>query len=275
MIKINGKTIVSEKFPNKETKVIDFIENINRDECLLELKYESDEDLVALMFAKKRLDEKGFKTKLFIWYMPYSRMDREMPGNLFTLKYTCEFISSLNFLEVIVMEPHSDKTIENFKNYGTNIKDIYPVKDWVYKVMKEENFTSRDHIVYPDKGARARYADVNLPNLLTFDKKRNIETGVIESIALRDGEVNKGSKCIIIDDLCSKGGTFMSVGKSLKEMGVKEISLLVAHCEDTIFKGDLLKENSPIDVIYTSDSILTESHPKIKKLALEMEKYGN
>lgn len=275
MIKINGKTIVSEKFPNKETKVIDFIENVNHDKCLLELKYESDEDLVALMFAKKRLDEKGFKTKLFIWYMPYSRMDREMPGNLFTLKYTCEFISSLNFLEVIVMEPHSDKTIENFKNYGTNIKDIYPVKDWVYEVMKEENFTSRDHIVYPDKGARARYADVNLPNLLTFDKKRNIETGVIESIALRDGEVNKGSKCIIIDDLCSKGGTFMSVGKSLKEMGVKEISLLVAHCEDTIFKGDLLKENSPIDVIYTSDSILTESHPKIKKLALEMKKYGN
>lgn len=275
MIKINGKTIVSEKFPNKETKVIDFIENVERDECLLELKYESDEDLIALMFAKKRLDEKGFKTKLFIWYMPYSRMDREMPGNLFTLKYTCEFISSLNFLEVIVMEPHSDKTIENFKNYGTNIKDIYPVKDWVYKVMKEENFTSRDHIVYPDKGARARYADVNLPNLLTFDKKRNIETGVIESIALRDGEVNKGSKCIIIDDLCSKGGTFMSVGKSLKEMGVKEISLLVAHCEDTIFKGDLLKENSPIDVIYTSDSILTETHPKIKKLALEMKKYGN
>ena len=275
MLKINGNVIVTEKYPNHETKVKDFIGTLEADECLLELKYETDEDIIGLLFAKKRLDDLGKKTKLFIWYMPYSRMDREISGDLFTLKYVCDFIVTLNFNEVIVMEPHSSKTVELLRQYGANVRDIYPVKDWVHQIMAETGFAAQDHIVYPDKGARARYSDIELPNLLTFDKKRNPETGVIEGIVLRDGTVNENSNCIIIDDLCSRGGTFMSVGNTLKENGARNVSLLVAHCEDTVFDGGLLKDNSPIDAIYTSDSILTGNHPKIKKLTLEVGRYGN
>jgi len=268
MLKINGKTIVTEKYPNNETKVKDFIGELETNEDLLELKYETDEDLIALMFTKKRLDEMDRKTKLFIWYMPYSRMDREIAGDLFTLKYVCDFISTLNFEQVTVMEPHSHKTVDLFREFGVNVRDIYPVKDWVYEVMDDINFKPNDHIVYPDKGAKDRYADIALPNLLTFDKKRNPETGQIEGIELEDGTVNQDSSCIIIDDLCSRGGTFMGVGKTLKENGAKNVSLLVAHCEDAIFDGGILKEDSPIDMVYTSNSILTGTHPGIKTLTL-------
>lgn len=275
MLKINGNIIVTEKYPNHETKVKDFIGNIDKDECLLELKYETDEDLIALMFAKKRLDTMGIKTKLFIWYMPYSRMDRDITGDLYTLNYICEFIGILSFEQVIVMEPHSQQTVTLLKKYGVNVKDIYPVKEWIYQVMTETNFGLLDHIVYPDKGAQNRYADIELPNLITFDKTRNSQTGEIEAISLSDGNINKNSSCIIIDDLCSKGGTFISVGNTLKEYGVKNISLLVAHCEDTVFDGYLLNNDSPIDMIYTSNSILTRTHSKIKQLPLEVKKYAN
>ncbi|MDR0850408.1 MAG: ribose-phosphate pyrophosphokinase [Christensenellaceae bacterium] len=274
MLLINGKKINTEKYPNNETKVKDFMEALDTDECLLELKYESDRDLISLMFAKKRLDEMGKKTDLFIWYMPYSRMDREIPGDLFTLKYACGFLSGLNFNEITVMEPHSYQTEALFSENGINIKTVYPTKEWLYQIMEKTSFGTQDHIVFPDMGAAQRYCDMDILNPLIFNKKRNPITGNIEDIELEEGTVNLNSHCIIIDDLCSKGGTFLSVGNTLKALGAKKVSLLVAHCENTIFEGRLLQDDSPIDIIYTSDSMLKKEHPKIKKLSLEAEQYG-
>jgi len=355
MIKVNEIPIITEKFPNNETKVKDFAQQINSDktlqvdylyknddellsllfvkgrldelnqqstleasnlpsrrlsfiknlrfskaslkfqeiedverpfgtsiqlqeqgngEVLLKFKYSTDKDLVELASTKQRLDELNKKVNLFVWYMPYSRMDREIPGDLFTLKYVTDFISKLNFNKVSVMEPHSSKTVDLFKKHGVKIKDIYPTKDWLHEVMAKQKFTSLDHVVFPDKGARERYSDIDVPNVLTFDKKRNPETGKIEGIELKEGQVNEKRQCIIIDDLCSKGGTFMGVGGSLKQRGVGEVNLLVAHCEDAIFDGAILKQDSPINKVYTSESILTKAHPNIKILSLNKVSEG-
>lgn len=85
MLKLNGHEIKTERFPNNETKVKDLENAIIDGQNTLEFKYISDEDLVALMFAKKRIDEFKVPCTLFIWYMPYSRMDRKIDGDLFTL----------------------------------------------------------------------------------------------------------------------------------------------------------------------------------------------
>lgn len=273
MIKINGKRVLTETFPNQETKVKAFMDGVTDQDTVVELKYESDKDLVTLLFVKSRLDERQQKAKLFIWYMPYSRMDREIPGDLFTLKYVCQFIGGLGFESVVVLEPHSEKTALLLEANGVAVTSIYPVKQWIHQIMKDVDFSTIDHVVYPDKGARSRYEDSVLPNLLTFEKKRDAETGQIQGLFLKEGHVNPGSHCIIIDDLCARGGTFMSVGKILKEAGAKRVSLLVAHCENTVFEGDLLKNNSPIDHIYTSESMLTKTHEKITLLPLEVKDY--
>lgn len=273
MIKVNGKTVLTETFPNQETKVKEVIEVAKNQDSLVELIYESDADLVQLLFVKSRLDECQQKTKLFIWYMPYSRMDRQIPGDLFTLKYVCQFIGGLGFESVLVLEPHSKKTEELLETNGVKVKSIYPVKQWAHQIMEKEKFSAIDHIVYPDKGARSRYEAGIFPNLLTFEKKRDAQTGVIQGLFLKEGHLNPGSHCIIMDDLCARGGTFMSVGKILKEGGAKRVSLLVAHCENTVFEGPLLKDDSPIDRIYTSPSMLTKSHEKITLLPLEVNDY--
>lgn len=274
MIKVNGTPILTRQFPNRETKYKDFAQDVTTTKCLVELKYESDKDLIDVMFVKKRLDDLGKSSNLFVWYMPYSRMDRQIDGDLFTLKYVSAFIASLGFKKVTVMEPHSKATVDLLRQHGVNAHDIYPTKDWARDVMLEEGFAPCDHIVYPDKGAQARYADMMLQNILTFDKIRDSQTGKIQRISLATGSVNKHSKCIILDDICAKGGTFMGVGDILKTNGASKVILLVAHCEDTIFDGDILKADSPIDGVYTSDSILTKSHPKIKKLNLRSDCYG-
>ena len=80
---------------------------------------------------------------------------------------------------------------------------------------------------------------------------------VISDVDLKD------KKVLIIDDICSAGGTFKFSSMKLKEMGAKEVNLYVTHCEDNIQNGDLLKTDL-ISRIYTTDSILHIEDEKIR-----------
>ena len=51
--------------------------------------------------------------------------------------------------------------------------------------------------------------------------------------------------------------------EKLKEIGAKDIYLVVTHCEDTIFDGDILKTDL-IKKVYTTDSILSKNCEKIE-----------
>lgn len=274
MLRLNGFEIQTERFANNETKVKDFEQHIFGigGECILipnvlEFKYFNDEDLILLMFVKKRIDEFKVPCTLFIWYMSYSRMDRKIEGDLFNLKYICDYINWLNFARVVVMEPHSEKTVQLLER----VTAIYPIKDWV----RPENVSDDLQIVFPDKGAAARYKDCNYKNVCIMEKTRNPFTGWITDLKLKEGKVIPGSKCIIIDDLCSAGGTFLRAANILKENGAGEVVLVVFHCEETIFKGSLLKDDSPISEIYTSKSIMDKEHPKIHYMDVNVMEYVN
>ena len=85
MLKLNGKVLTIDRFPNHEARFKDFADKIVAKQNILELKYETDEDLWALYLAKDYLDDfKNVTVTLFIWYMPYSRMDRKIEGDLFS-----------------------------------------------------------------------------------------------------------------------------------------------------------------------------------------------
>lgn len=268
MITLNKQLINTEQFPNKETKVKDFDSLIKQDN-LIQFTYREDGDLIKLLFVKKRLDEEGVNAKLVIHYMPYSRMDRKIEGDLYTLKYICEFINNLHFIKVYVVEPHSNKTIELLNNSEA----IYPALDWLPTIMQKLKFTNQDRIVFPDKGAATRYENSGYENSCIFDKTRNPQTGRIERMELKQGNIPQGARCIIVDDLCSAGGTFLNAGKILKEMGATEVYLLVTHCEPRVFTGQLLNEDSPIEMVFTSTSMMNEDHLKIEYINLKIEDY--
>ena len=121
-------------------------------------------------------------------------------------------------------------------------------------------------IFYPDAGSMKRYSSaVHLP--YTFGiKNRDWETGEIKGLDL-SGEIDQlpGKDILIVDDICSKGGTFYHSAKKLKEAGVGKIYLYITHCENTIYEGELLKNNGLIEKIYTTDTILTNlESPKIE-----------
>jgi ribose-phosphate pyrophosphokinase len=115
-----------------------------------------------------------------------------------------------------------------------------------------------DTIFFPDAGAHKRYSKMFSSNVFGI-KDREFETGKILSYEV-SGEIKDGSTVFIVDDLCSKGGTFILAANKLKELGAKRVILITAHCENTIKEGEVLKVGSPIDWMVTTDSILTVWH---------------
>jgi ribose-phosphate pyrophosphokinase len=130
--------------------------------------------------------------------------------------------------------------------------------DLLQNVMKEIGFDKDiDYVVFPDATANKRYGNVKIPNQLTGIKHRNFETGKIESLELAGKIKGKGFKALLIDDLSSYGGTFLMTAEKLKELGASEIYLLVGHCEDSIFEGNVFKTDL-INKVFTTNSILTK-----------------
>lgn len=265
MIKVNNKLIEFKTFPNGEThldaeqimKSMSFLGVLND----VLFKYESDTDLIHLMLVKRFLDEAtDKKSTLNISYMPYSRMDRRMGTDVFTLKYVCDFINSLNFSVVYVHESHSDVSLALLNN-SVGLEDgahLFEVVSHEVDFDKEKDF-----VFYPDAGAQKRYSKLGVKNELVGFKKRNTETGRIDSLQVV-GEIDPGSKVIILDDLSSYGGTFMMSAEKLKELGAGDIFLAVTHCEESIFKGKI-PESDLIKKVFTTDSIINESqHEKVK-----------
>lgn len=272
MILINGNELKVEKFPNGEVCIRNFNDYLrNMSEVSVTLKYEDDQDLINLQFVKKHIDNTYLGRKLVtilnIPYMPYSRMDRTEDINVFTLKYVAEIINSLNFNQVRIYEPHSDVTpalidrcvvIDNSKIMAKNrIKSLID-----YNYEKAEDI----YLVFPDASAEKRYNKGVWNNTLTCIKRRDFETGKILSLEVLGVKPNKPFKAVIVDDLCSRGGTFMLTAQKLKEMGARSVELIVTHCEDSIHEGDILKTDL-IDKVYTTDSILKNTnHEKLEVL---------
>ena len=63
----------------------------------------------------------------------------------------------------------------------------------------------------------------------------------------------KDKDILIIDDICSKGGTFKYSAIELKKLGAKNIYLYISHCENVI-DIDALKE-AGITKVFTTNSI--------------------
>lgn len=238
MIKINDREIKFSKFPNGETLVDTTILNEAKDGCRIDFKWEKDEDILHLYFVMCHLRDKEItKKQIFIYYMPYSRMDRQQNDNCFTLKHVCEMIvdAKRKWDYVYIVEPHSDKTLDLLEN----VQRINAITPLMQKICSIENV---DVICYPDKGAKARFCDdkVDLP-VVYCEKVRDFDTGEIKGLELKSDIDLNGKNVLILDDLCSKGGTFYYTAKKLKENGVKDVFLGVCHMENTVMQGELLE----------------------------------
>jgi ribose-phosphate pyrophosphokinase len=231
-------------------------------------KYESEDELVTLIYLVKHLESKGiYSVRLIMPYIPNARMDRvKNDDEVFTLKYFCDVINWLEFDRVLVLDPHSYVSEGLINNIQTMSLKPY-IKKAISKIPNNGNIM----FFYPDEGAMKRYSDLFKAPYAFGIKKRDWATGKIEGLDIV-GEVDRinGRDVLILDDICSKGGTAYYSALKLKELGANKIYLYVTHCENTIFEGELL-EDDLIEKVFTTDSIFTKEHEKIEVIKTDWE----
>ena len=144
----------------------------------------------------------------------------------------------------------------------------------LFENFKEEHPNLRFSVCFPDAGALKRYGfalDSKMPYCVAH-KTRDFKTGQIidytmnvynDKDSFSYSQNNLLHDVVIIDDLCSKGGTFVHAAKKLAQLGTKNIYLIVAHCENNINNGEIGKMDI-FKKVYTTDSILTEINDDLK-----------
>ena len=264
MITINNNLVDVMHFPDG-TQCIKFpYDCLFYDSNIICWLYDSDEELFSLMSCVdfvKRNTNKNTHLYLNLPYVCNSRMDRiKSPYENFSLKVFANFINSFGFDSVNTYNVHSSVS----EALIDRINNMLPNED-VKKCIEKYK---PDVIYFPDEGACKRYADLacikehGLPVIFGI-KKRDFATGKILGLDVVSDIDLKEKKVLIVDDICSAGGTFKFSAMKLKELGVSDVTLYVSHCEDNIQNGDLLKTDL-ISKIYTTDSILHISDPKIQ-----------
>lgn len=261
MIKINGVEVAKMFFPDGTQRIkIEDVDVVNP--VRVEWFYEPNEEML-LFYVKKHLDTLTSPERIYLVmpYIPNARMDRvSHRTEVFTLKYFAEFINSMNFSHVFVDDPHSNVSVALLDRV---VIQAMAVQEFHEQVLAA---TETDLIVFPDEGSAKRYGMLrglsNIP-FTTASKTRNMANGVIETLELSTTDIEFENKSVlIVDDICSYGGTFLRTVEALAEQNVKNINLCVTHLENSVLKGDLI--NSPLfDKIYTTNSIFTESSDRV------------
>lgn len=265
MIKLNGNEVVLGAFPDGTMLIKQ--KAPEADEITLSWFYENDRELVAIIFLANHLKAQGKENiRLYMPYIPNARQDRVKSGeDIFTLKYFANVINGLGFKTVTVLDPHSNVSEALINNVIVKKPKGY-IEDAIRKIEEIEGETPS--MFYPDEGSGKRYSGmIELPYAFGI-KKRDWKSGKILGLDVA-GDVDniKDKNILIVDDICSRGGTFYFAAKHLKELGARKIYLYVTHCENTVFDGEVLTSGL-IEKIFTTDSILTKGHERIEKFAL-------
>ena len=237
---------------------------------VIEWHFENNEELVALIFLARHLREvdPDLRLVLMMPYIPNARMDRvKEPDDIFTLKHFAWVINSLGFDRVYVLDPHSyvsEALIDRVV--------VMPPTDYIKLAIKNVREFGKEFpiLFYPDEGAMKRYSGLIGAEYAFGIKQRDWHSGQINGLTVcmyNDKVSVSGKNILIIDDICSRGGTFYHSATRLKELGAKDIYLYVTHCENTILDGHLL-DGDLIKKVFTTNSIFTKQHEKIEVFQL-------
>lgn len=194
---------------------------------IIEEKINSYEDLFFVKSLKEICDHNKIENvELVIPCMFQQQHDRRFKENQsFELKNVCDFINSCNFHKVHVHHPHSDAI-----QIALNNVRIYDNSNFISKVLVD--IKSDPILLSTDAGS---YKWINkLADTIDFkgevygaNKSRDMETHKLTQII--DRQDFFGRDILILDDLCVYGGTFVGLGKLLKERNVGKLYLAVSH----------------------------------------------
>lgn len=197
---------------------------------------------MKLALLQSLLENLGVNTcKLIFKYLPYARADRLFgKGESFGLDAFAKLIDP--FYEVFAYDIHNFENAENLIGPITDIR----VNSFIGSACSHlGSFNTASILIAPDKGAKEKVksvAEYFELEAVYAEKIRDTKTGQITDTTLSETDKVKGRDCVIVDDICDGGGTFIPLAKKLKHAGAKTVTLYVTH--GIFSKGiDPLKEH--------------------------------
>jgi ribose-phosphate pyrophosphokinase len=230
----------------------------------------SSSDLIRVVMATDALRRIGHKEiHLYMPYLPYARQDRVMvKGEPLSTRVFAQIINSCNFESVTVLDPHSDVSTALIDRVQIDTNH-----DFVTSAFHDLHLKGIDHnqiaVISPDAGAYKKIyktceAAQFTGSLVLCNKVRNLKTGEIINMSF-DGDVTD-KVCVIIDDICDGGRTFIELGNQLKSRGAKSVILIITH---GIFSYGTEPLEGTIDLIYSTDSFRSFSNPLVKFINIQ------
>lgn len=221
-------------------------------------------DLGLLVVAVDALKRMGAKEiHLLIPYFPGARQDRVMVrGESLTVKVYASIFNALEVQQITIFDPHSDVTpalldhciaIPNHE-FIRNIKHLIP-PDTI--------------LISPDAGASKKIfklaSKLNFIEIIECGKQRDVVTGKLSGFSVPVHDI-EGKPCLIVDDICDGGGTFLGLAEALKRKNAGQLFLAVSH---GIFSKGTSELTDTFNHIFTTDSIKQMDEQAITQINLK------
>ncbi|HFA49666.1 MAG TPA: ribose-phosphate pyrophosphokinase [Bacteroidetes bacterium] len=235
-----------------------------QEEILITQRICSSDDLILLLLATDALRRSGYKKiSVFIPYFPAARQDRVMvPGEPLSVKVYADIINAQQYERVIIFDPHSDVTAALLNN----VKII--TNEYFIKMVVEEIGDENICLIAPDAGAvkkaHSLAMKLNIQTIITCEKTRNVSNGKLSDFKVHADNLNNKT-CLIVDDICDGGRTFIGIANELKNKNAGPVFLAVSH---GIFSGGLDKFNGILDGVFTTDSFREIKNKNVKQFEL-------
>lgn len=204
--------------------------------------------LCVTVDALRRMDVKIID--LFIPYFPAARQDRVMiPGEPLSVKVYADIINAMQLNKVFVFDAHSEVTPALLNN-STVIPNYTFIKEVLNRIGENVKLIS------PDGGALKKIYKVSEflggVEVVECSKSRDVKTGKLSGFKVYNDDL-QGIDCLIVDDICDGGGTFVGLAEELKKKNAGKLYLVVSHgifnkgfevldCFDGIFTTNSFKD---------------------------------
>lgn len=257
MIYINGNPLNITLFPDNTSQVWKLPDHLLDTEISnwvsIRWDFSHEGEFMQLAQLQQLLQRYDIRSSLKLTYLPYGRQDKEYSNtSTFALKTFSHLLNSLEFEEVIIVDPHSQMALDLI----TNSRAVYPSQKEMDNLM---DITKSDLMCYPDKGAAKKYDKIYESAYICGAKVRDQTTGDILNYSLKGS--SKDKRILIVDDICDGGATFVKLSKLLYLNGAKEVNLFVTH--GIFSKGLRPLLDAGIKRIFTQNGEATEINNNI------------
>jgi len=220
-------------------------------------------DLGMICITVDALRRMGVKEiNLFIPYFPAARQDRVMvPGEPLSVKVYADIINAMALASVTVFDPHSEVTPALLNNCVAVTNHGF-IEKVIAKIGAEVKLIS------PDGGALKKIYKVSEflggAEVVECSKSRDVKTGKLSGFKVYSDDL-AGADCLIVDDICDGGGTFIGLAEALKAKNAGNLYLAISH---GIFSKGFDELGKYFEQIFTTDSIKEVVHNGVTQIKL-------